>query len=284
MNSLSLTAPAKLNLSLDVLHRREDGYHQLQMVMQSVSLVDRLTLRETEGEGIDCLSNLPYLPRDAGNLAVRAALVFFQETGLPQPGLSIEIEKQIPSGAGMAGGSSDAAAVLRGLRTLYAPSLSQGQLEEMGAKIGSDVPYCLRGGTALAEGRGEILTPLPALPPCWFVICKPAFSISTPELFGRVQVRQIHLHPDTRGMTQALQQGDLEGVARRMYNVLEAFLPRRCGEILRLKSRLVELGALNAVMTGTGSAVFGLFATQAAARRAMAALEGSVRCFLAQPV
>ncbi len=251
-------AYAKLNLCLDILGKRPDGYHELKMVMHSVTLHDTLCIKSAEN-GISCSSNLDYLPGNEENLAVKAAKVFFRETGVKEQGLRIRLNKLIPICAGMGGGSSDAAAVLRWLRQEFLPQLSLECLEQIAALVGSDVPYCVRGGTVLARGRGEILQDLPALPECFFVLCKPDFSISTPELFRQIRVKRILLHPDSEGMTRALEQGDLEGVARRMYNVFEDFLPRRCSEIFTIKHLLLQEGAMNAVMTGSGPTVFGIF-------------------------
>lgn len=275
MKTITLTAHAKLNLSLDILRKREDGYHDLRMVMQSISLHDDVTVEEVDGSGIRAATNLDYLPQDDKNLAVRAAHAFFAATGLPEVGLRITIEKRIPVCAGMAGGSTDAAAVLRALRALYAPHLTDGELERMGETVGSDVPYCVRGGTALAEGRGERLTTLPALPTCFVVVCKPAFSISTPELFGRVRVGELVLHPDTEGLCRALAAGELGGVARRMYNVFEDVLPGAYREVFSIRSRLLEGGALGAIMTGSGPTVFGLFQEETQAKAAFAALSAA---------
>src|SRR5699024_5645168 len=185
-----------------------------------------------------------------------------------------------------AGGSADAAAVLRGLNQLAGLHLPPERLEEIGAKVGSDVPYCVRGGTALAEGRGEVLTDLPPLPSCHVVLCKPAFSVPTPELFARLDGVRIRRRPDTAGLLSALAAGDLAGVARRMYNVFEdALPPRRAAEIQRLKTELIQQGALGACMSGTGSALFGLFSDGETARRALAALALLCpTCFLARPV
>ncbi|MGM9662607.1 MAG: 4-(cytidine 5'-diphospho)-2-C-methyl-D-erythritol kinase [Oscillospiraceae bacterium] len=285
MRELTLSACAKLNLTLDILRRRPDGYHDLAMVMQSISLADSVTLTLEEAPGVRCESDLGYLPCDGRNLAVKAALAFFRDTGISAPGLRIRLHKRIPTSAGMAGGSSDAAAVLRGLRALLAPHLPETELERTAATVGSDVPYCLRGTTALAEGRGEVLTDLPPLPHCWFVVCKPDFPISTPELFSRVRVEALAYHPDTKGMQAALAAGDLEGVARRMFNVFEEVLPRKYGEVFTIKHRLLELGAMNAAMSGSGPTVYGLFSRRAAAEEAFAALRGEyAQCFLAEPV
>lgn len=267
------SAWAKLNLTLDILGKRPDGYHEMKMVMQSIDLCDNLELSEREAPGTAVSSTLPYLPRDGGNIAAKAAEVFFAHLGRPAPGLDIHIRKQIPVCAGMAGGSSDAAAVLRLLRRHYAPSMPEEELEAVAAQVGSDVPYCVRGGTALARGRGEILTDLPPLPACYFAVCKPTFPISTPELFAQVRTRRLHCHPDTAGMISALEQGDLEGVAHRLYNVFEDVLPRKYAQVFEIKRSLLDLGAIAASMTGSGPTVFGLFRDEENARQAADALK-----------
>lgn len=268
-------AYAKLNLSLDILGKRSDGFHDMRMVMQSIDLADTITLSVQGEPGLCLTADMPYLPKGGGNIAAKAAAMFFQQTGLPAPGLAIDIQKRIPVCAGMAGGSSDGAAVLRLLRRLCAPELSQGRLEEIGALTGSDVPYCIRGGTALAEGRGERLTDLPGLPPCYLVVCKPPCSVSTPELFGLVRLKRMRFHPRTGEMLSALERGDLEGVARRLYNVFEDILPKRYSQVFEIKSRLLELGAMAASMTGSGPSVFGLFRDRGPAEDALAALSAA---------
>lgn len=270
--ALGESAYAKLNLTLDILGKRPDGYHELRMVMQSVDLRDELALRPRTDGVIEVETALPFLPKDEGNLAAKAARVFFAEAGRPCPGFTIAIDKRIPVCAGMAGGSSDGAAVLRALRRAYAPDMSREALEAAAARVGSDVPFCLRGGTVLAGGRGEVLTDLPSLPPCFFVVCKPPFSISTPELFAQVRAKKLRCHPDAAGMLSALEAGDLEGVARRVYNVFEDVLPRRFSQVFQIKGALLELGAMAASMTGSGPAVFGVFREEDAARRAAEAL------------
>jgi len=188
-------------------------------------------------------------------------------------------------GAGMAGGSTDAAAVLRALNQLTGRGFSADKLREIGLTLGSDVPYCVCGGTMLAKGQGEILSPLPDVPPCHIVICKPPFSISTGDLFARVDNRHSRTHPDTVGVIAALEQGDLKGVARRMYNVFEDVLPRRDAEIGVIRSKLLEYGAIGSVMTGTGSAVFGLFEEENTARQARERLKSEYRdCFLTKAI
>ena len=286
MKPLTLPAPAKLNLTLDILGSRPDGYHEMKMVMQSVSLADRVTLEPQAGCGVLADSGLGFLPRDRKNLAVSAALVFYEALGREPPGLRITLEKHIPVCAGTAGGSSDAAAVLRGLNQLTGAGLSPRALAELGAKVGSDVPYCVLGGTMLAEGRGEVLTPLPSLPPCTIVLCKPAFSISTPVLFQAWDRQKRHLRPDTDGLIAALEAGDLPGIARRTYNVFEAVLPaNQRREIDRIKNALIQAGALGAAMTGSGPTVFGLFDREAAARTAAEQLsEQYSEVFLTVPV
>ena len=253
------TACAKLNLSLDIIRKRPDGFHDMRMVMQSIDLCDTVAVREQPGTEVSLDTSLAFLPKDGSNIAVKAANIFFREAAVAPRGLHITLDKRIPVCAGMAGGSSNGAAVLRLLRRLYAGEMPLTELERIAALVGSDVPYCVRGGTALAEGRGEILTDLPPLPPCWFVVCKPAFSISTPELFSQVQVKKLRCHPDTAGMITALHAGDLDGVAHRLYNVFEEVLPRKYAEVFTIKRLLLDRGALASSMTGSGPTVMGLF-------------------------
>ena len=270
MSVLETRAYAKLNLSLDVLDRRSDGYHEMRMVMQTVTLSDALRLETGTGKPLSMRSSLGFLPADERNLAAAAALRLCAETGADCGGLSIELDKSIPVCAGLAGGSADAAAVLRGLNRLLGLGLPPERLEAIGARVGSDVPYCV--------------TTLPALPDCHVVLCKPAFSVPTPELFARLDGCRIRRRPDTAGLLAALAAGDLAGVARRMYNVFEDVLPERRGaEVQRSKNALVQQGALGASMSGTGSTVFGLFDREEAARRAYELLQESYRdTFLAR--
>ena len=285
MKSIEVKAYAKLNLSLDVLGQIEGGYHALRMVMQSASLCDEVTLELNGSGGVMLETNFSFLPSDGRNIAVRAAQLFFREAGMEGAGAHIHIEKRIPVGAGLGGGSADAAAVLRGLNALTGAALTSEHLAELGLRLGSDVPYCVGGGTMLAEGRGEALSPLPPLPDCGIVICKPSFSLRTPDLFARIDARRSRIHPDTEGLTAALREGDLPGIARRMYNVFEDVLPPRCGEIGDIKRALLDAGALGAVMTGTGSAVFGIFGDADAAGAARGRLgERYSECFSAVPV
>ena len=284
---MTYTEPAwaKLNLTLDILGKRPDGYHEMRMVMQSIDLRDTVTLREETAPGIRVASSCRFLPCDETNIAAKAILRFFEATGLPCPGFSVRLDKEIPVCAGMAGGSSDGAAVLRLLRREYCPALPQEALEAIAARVGSDVPYCVRGGTALAEGRGECLTDLPPLPDCFLVVCKPPFPVSTPELFAQVRTRRLRCHPDTAGMLAALAAGDLAGVAHRLYNVFEDVLPRKYTQVFEIKRALLDCGAMAASMSGSGPTVFGLFGNKAAAESAREALLPAFpQTFLCRPV
>ncbi|HIY74407.1 MAG TPA: 4-(cytidine 5'-diphospho)-2-C-methyl-D-erythritol kinase [Candidatus Intestinimonas merdavium] len=282
----TVLARAKLNLTLDVLGKRPDGYHDLKMVMQSVALADTLTVETGTGEGLEVRTDLSFLPNNEKNLAAAAALAFQTVTGRDLGGVAIAIEKRIPVCAGMGGGSSDAAAVLRSLERMLGTGQDLAALAGIGERVGSDVPYCVLGGTALAEGRGEVLTPLSALPHCHVVICKPAFSISTPELFRAVDGVRLRCRPDTDGVLAALEAGDLGGVARRMYNVFEDVLPsRQRTEVAAIRSALVQHGALGANMSGTGPTVFGLFDDADRARSAWEELRQTYRdVFLTETV
>ena len=282
----TVLARAKLNLTLDVLGKRPDGYHDLKMVMQSVALSDTLTVETGTGEDLRVRTDLRFLPNDKSNLAVAAALAFRRATGQTWKDLRISLTKRIPVCAGMGGGSSDAAAVLRALNGMLGAGYEPLALAKIGEAVGSDVPYCVWGGTALAEGRGERLTPLHPLPDCMIVVCKPPFPISTPELFGCIDCRRIRCRPDTDGIIAALQAGELAGVARRLYNVFEDVLPdRRSAEIAEIKNELISSGALGAAMSGTGPTVFGIFDHESKAACAYETLKSQYTdTFLTRPV
>lgn len=286
MDEFTIQAPAKLNLTLDVLGRREDGYHDLKMVMQSITLADRLTLRPGRAPGIQVSSSFHFLPTGEKNLAGKAAVCFYQALGRPVRDLDISITKHVPVCAGMAGGSSDAAAVLRALNRLEGDPFSPEELAHVGEAVGSDVPYCVLGCTALAQGRGEVLTPLSPLPHCWVVACKPDFPVSTPELFARIDSCRIRRRPDADGLMAALEQGDLMEVARRMYNVFEDVLPeRQLARVADIKNTLIQQGALGANMSGTGPTAFGLFSSQSQAQAAYDVLKQRYQeVFLAETV
>ena len=260
-------APAKINLALDILGKRPDGYHELRSVMQTVSLCDSVELTEG-GEGFT-LSMAGFTPPEGKKtLEQRAAEAFFARLGQGMPPLTVAITKRTPAYAGLGGGSADVAALLRLLRDRYAPEMEDTTLEAIGAEVGSDMPFCVRGGTALAEGRGEILTDLPPLPDCWIVLCKPPFPIPTPMLFARADSVAIRHRPDIPGMRKALENGDLEGVARRLGNVFEEVLPPECGAVFAIRDALLAAGALGAGMSGSGPTVFGIFREEGLARAA----------------
>ena len=282
---LTESAFAKLNLTLDVLDRRADGYHDLRSIMQTVSVRDDITLEldthapwqlECDAEGV---------PTDGTNLAWRAAELYLQALHKSVDGLTIRITKRIPSEAGMAGGSADAAAVLRALNRAFDAPLSLPALAELGAQLGSDVPFCVLGGTALAEGRGERLTQLPPAPQMTYVICKPELAFSTPELYAQLDGITIGERPDTTAMRAALQKGDLEGIGKQLCNVFEQVTVPAHPELNYIKSILMTYGAYGAAMTGSGSAVFGIFdAFEAAAVACMMLKENYPQVFLAQNV
>ena len=260
-------APAKINLALDILGKCPDGYHALCSIMQTVSLCDSVELAEG-GEGFT-LSMAGFAPPEGRKtLEQRAAEAFFARLGREMPPLTVAITKRTPAYAGLGGGSADVAALLRLLRDRYAPKMEDAALESIGAEVGSDMPFCLRGGTALAEGRGEILTDLPPLPDCWIVLCKPPFPIPTPMLFARADSVAIRHRPDIPGMRKALENGDLEGVAGRLGNVFEEVLPPECGAVFAIRDALLAAGALGAGMSGSGPTVFGIFREEGLARAA----------------
>lgn len=277
-------APAKINLALDILGRRQDGYHDLRMVMQSVSLCDTVTVEEA-GRGFTLLADGFTLPEGKKSMEQLAAEAFFDAVGRPMPPLTVTLEKVTPAYAGLGGGSADVAALLRCLRRLYAPTVTDAELRAIGLTVGSDVPFCVSGGTSLAEGRGEKLTALPGLPPCWLVLCKPDFGIPTPTLFARADSAPPRCRPNIDGMMAALRRRDLEGVAARLGNVFEEYLPAEYDEVFRIKARLTALGALNAAMSGSGPTVFGIFQDEATAQAAAKALKADyTQTYLARPL
>ena len=285
MNTITEKAYAKLNISLDVSKAREDGYHDMVMVMQTVSLCDELSITLDQTGVVRAEADLRYIPRDDRNLAVKAAKLYFAKTGREGTGAVIRMRKRIPVGAGMAGGSSDAAAVIRALSRTFGQELKKDEMMALAEQTGSDVAFCVLGGTALAEGRGEILTPLRDMPDCTIVICKPDYSISTPELFRAIDREKLRVHPDTAGILEAIREGNLAQICRRMYNVFEDVPDRRMKIIGGIKNRLINKGAEGAVMTGTGSAVFGIFTDENTAKKACSAMAKEVpfTC-LAKPI
>ncbi len=258
MTTLYEPAYAKLNLTLDVLGKREDGYHDLQSVMQTISIRDDVEIDVGTGKDWTLLCSMEGIPTDERNLAMKAARVYCDAMKKDPQGLEIRITKRIPSGAGMGGGSADAAAVLRALNRHYGQPLSVLALAELGAQVGSDVPFCTLCGTAMVEGRGERLRKLPDMPDCVFVVCKPEFSVSTPELYARIDAVAIPMRPDNRAMESALLAGDLGAVAEQVYNVFDPVVTAEHLELNYIKSICNSYGSLAQQMTGSGSAVFAI--------------------------
>lgn len=285
MRQMNLKAMAKINLGLDVIGRRPDGYHDLRMVMQTVRLFDRLKLSATRSAGIRVKSNLRYLPTDRSNHAWQAAQMLMEEFGI-SGGVFIEIQKHIPVAAGLAGGSADAAAVLVGMNLLFGLGLSQEQLRERGVKIGADVPYCIMRGTVLAEGIGERLTPLERIPDCSIVIVKPNIRVSTKYVYTHLILDENTVHPDIDGQVDAIRRGSLREMCALCGNVLEDVTVAAHPQITDLKRRMLDGGALTAMMSGSGPSVFGIFDDREKAERMAAALrkmQDRTQVFLTEP-
>ena len=272
MDKLELKALGKINLGLDILGRRENGYHDVRMVMQTVYLYDRVILEKTREPGIEISTNLPYLPVNENNIAYKAAELLQREFGIRE-GIRISLEKHIPVAAGMAGGSSNAAAVLFGMNRMFDLGLSEEGLKERGVTLGADVPYCIMRGTVLAEGIGEILTPLPPLPKCYVLIAKPPLSASTKTVYEKIDREGIKSHPDIDGILAGLREGNLQQVAGSMGNVLEQVMLEEHPVLQRIKDVMIGAGALNAMMSGSGPTVFGIFTSRGRARAAAARLK-----------
>jgi 4-diphosphocytidyl-2-C-methyl-D-erythritol kinase len=249
-------APAKINLSLDVLRKRDDGYHEVKMIMTTIDLADRLELKELEEDRIEILSHNRYVPDDQRNLAYQAAQLL-KERFQVKKGVSITIEKNIPVAAGLAGGSSDAAATLRGLNKLWKLGLTVDELAELGAEIGSDVSFCVYGGTAIATGRGEKIEHIPAPPPCWVILAKPQIGVSTAEVYRNLKVESV-THPDVDKMVHYIKNEDYEGICSSVGNVLEEVTFRMHPEVAHIKEQMKRFGADAVLMSGSGPTVFGL--------------------------
>lgn len=269
MDKIKLKALGKINLGLDVLGRRPNGYHDVRMVMQTVYLYDQILLEKTDKEGISLKTNLFYLPVNENNLAYRAAKMLIDEFAIKE-GVHISLEKHIPVAAGMAGGSSNAAAVLYGMNRLFQLGLTDQELMDRSVQLGADVPYCIMRGTVLAEGIGEKLTPLPAMPKCHVLLAKPPISVSTQKVYEKLDAQEVTKHPDIDGILLGLQTGDLEKITSSMGNVLENVTITEYPQIERIKDVMKEEGALNAMMSGSGPTVFGIYDDKMLARRAAA--------------
>ena len=266
---LSLKAYGKINLGLDVLRRREDGYHDVRMIMQTVGIFDRVDLVRKEEPGIEVETNLYYLPTNENNLVYKAAKLLMDEFQV-QEGIQIRLRKFIPVAAGMAGGSSDAAAVLFGVNKMFRLGMSTEQLMERGVRIGADVPYCILRGTALSEGIGEVLTKLPAVPQCQVLVAKPGINVSTKFVYENLHANDLRpeQHPDIDGMIQAIKDQDLKKIAGKLGNVLETVTVKEYPVIQEIKDKMLEFGAIGSLMSGSGPTVFGLFTNPKAAQEA----------------
>ncbi len=267
MDSIIVKAYAKINLGLDVIRKREDGYHDVCMIMQSLDLHDTITLTKISTPGISIQTNLSYLPVDKGNLVYKAAALFM-ETISAQEGLKIKLDKKIPVAAGLAGGSSDAAATLKGLNELYQAGLSMNELMQLGVKIGADVPYCIMLGTALSEGIGEVLTPLSPMPKCSILLVKPDLCVSTKYVYENLKLTPDVIHPDILHMQEALAEGNLDHLAERMDNILQTVTVQNYPIITNIKNKMIELGALTSLMSGSGPTVFGIYSNASIAHQA----------------
>ncbi len=281
MEVVRTRAHGKINLGLDVLRKREDGYHEVRTIMQRVGLYDGIEIQCLGNLGamrhIGIETNLKYLPANENNLAYRAAELLMDEFGITES-IHIKIRKMIPVAAGMGGGSADAAAVLKGINRMFDLHLTEAELMERSIKLGADVPYCVMGGTALAEGIGEILTPIPPMPECIIVLAKPSISVSTRIVYGNLNVDEIKNHPDIDGMIDSIYRNDLRGMAGRLGNVLEEVTVAEYPVIGEIKQIMLNMGALNAVMSGSGPTVFGVFDDVYIAKNAYMALKSNREC------
>ena len=265
MNSIILKGRAKINLTLDVVGKRDNGYHDLEMIMQSINLYDTIFIRKAKTPGIKLRANYSWLPTNSKNIAYRAAEVFFEEAGIKDYGVSIEITKRIPVAAG---GSTDAAATLIGLNRLYETFYKQDKLMQLGLKLGADVPFCIARGTMLAEGIGEVLTPLTPAPDMYIVLAKPPISVSTANVYKSLKVDNISKHPNTKNMITALEHGNINEIASLMGNVLEEVTIPMHPVIGEYKELFLKHGAVGSMMSGSGSTVFGIFDSKEKASQA----------------
>ncbi len=267
MDSMKLKAYGKINLGLDVVRRREDGYHEVKMIMQTVNIYDRIFIKKNDSGEIKIKTNLFYLPNNSDNIMYKAAKLLFDEFGITK-GLDINLQKNIPVSAGMAGGSTDAAAVMFGINVMFRLGLSIEELMERAVKIGADVPYCLLRGTALSEGIGEKLTRLSPPPNCFIVIAKPGLGVSTKHVYQNLNLDGLERHPDIDGLMEAIKNKDLKKMSEKMENVLETVTAKEHPEIDRLKQLMLECGACVSLMSGSGPTVFGLFEKKEDANKA----------------
>ncbi len=278
---MKINAYGKINLTLDVVGRREDGYHLLDTVMQTISVWDELEIQHSRQPGVHLQCNRESLPTDSKNTAFRAAKFFLEDRGLQNEGVYIFIKKHIPSRSGMGGGSADAAAVLRGLNEMYETKLSAEKLMELGAKVGADVPFCVIGGAARCTGTGAQVEPIAPMPECWLVVCKPPTGMSTPRAYALLDQYPLSSVQATPRMLEAMAVGSLKRIGRSLANRFDETL--RMAPVRALKRAMTDAGALGAMMTGSGSSVYGIFETEQRAREAMEQMVGMGKIFLAKP-
>lgn len=271
MNRIEMKAPGKINLSLDVLHRRPDGYHEVKMIMQTVGLYDLVVLERIPA-GIEIECGCPWVPNDEGNIAYKAAQLLLNSYSI-DTGIRIKIKKMIPVAAGMAGGSTDAAAVMKGMNQLFNLGLGMNELMKLGKNIGADVPFCMKGGTMLAEGIGEVLTELPSFSGVDIVLVKPKIGVSTAWVYKNLDIARIKERPDTQLLMEALEHKDKKLVSHNMKNVLEMVTIQKYDIIEEIKNRLIKLRALGSMMSGSGPTVFGVFEDRQSAEYAYNAIK-----------
>ena len=274
MDQIQLKAYGKINLGLDVLGKRPNGYHDVRMIMQTVQLFDRLQMKKTKDNEIKLETNLSYVPCNEQNLVYKAVELLRREFQIKE-GLSIQLEKHIPVAAGMAGGSTDCAAALYGMNRLFSLGLTTKQLMAYGVQLGADVPYCIMRGTALSEGIGEILTRIAPMPNCYILIAKPAISVSTRFVYENLNLQELKSHPDIDGMILALEKKDLEGITKRLSNVLESVTIPNYPIIAEIKEQMNKTGAMNSLMSGSGPTVFGIYENLETAKNALFAMRRS---------
>lgn len=267
MRSISLKARAKINLGLDVLRKREDGYHEVKMVMQTINIYDKIYMKIIEKPEIKIVTNLSFLPTNESNLVYKAIQMLRDEFNI-EKGVFANVYKYIPVAAGMAGGSTDAAAAMIGMNRLFKLGLSREELMERAVKIGADVPYCIMGGTALAEGIGEKLSQLKPLKRCSILVAKPDISVSTKFVYTNLKLDENTVHPDMDGVLEAIDSSDVETMAKKMSNLLESVTSVKYPQIEEIKKSMIELGAINSIMSGSGPTVFGIFGNRKEAKKA----------------
>ncbi|MGN1318917.1 MAG: 4-(cytidine 5'-diphospho)-2-C-methyl-D-erythritol kinase [Lachnospirales bacterium] len=258
MDFLKLNARAKINITLDVIRKREDGYHDLSMIMQTINLCDNIFIKKNDSGKISLTSNLSWMPCDSRNLIYQAADVLKKKYDI-KDGIHIELTKNIPVAAGLAGGSTDCAATLIGIRNLFKLPISNKELMAIGKELGADVPYCILRGTALAEGIGEKLTPLPPFPNCYVLICKPPINVSTATVFGSLDLTKVKKHPDNKKMIELIENKDLKGICENMCNVLESVTIKNYPIVADIKKSMLENNAIGSMMSGSGPTVFGFY-------------------------